>query len=218
MSEEYNEDDFNLDSDYELSDDDHSEVDLAETIVEDEKPAVEEEQVAEEKDYVEIPKDCEEVVSNKGKYYLTNETLLPEVIVAKEKGIVTEKLGKMLLLMTHRISLKYNWRKYSFREDMVSFALLNLARNALKFNPEVSNNPFSYYTTAIERCFTQYVLIEKKQHYIRDSLLIQQGKDPSFNYEESIIKRRLEEKEQEKLKKKEASQKRKEVINRTLRY
>lgn len=118
----------------------------------------------------------------RGKYYLTNKDLLPAVIEAKKKGYLTNELAKMLMLLTDRYSRKSNFVGYTYREDMVSEALVNLSKNALKFDPERSSNPFAFYTTAIKRSFLQYMADEKKHRFIRDSLLVAEGANPSYNY------------------------------------
>jgi DNA-directed RNA polymerase specialized sigma24 family protein len=104
---------------------------------------------------------------------------------AKEKGRMTDKLARMLMLLTDRYSRKANFSGYSFREDMVSAALINLVQNALKFDPEKSHNPFAFYTTAIKNSFLQYMLEEKKQRYIRDQLLFDSGHNASHTFMES---------------------------------
>lgn len=115
-------------------------------------------------------------------HYVTNAVLLPAVLEAKAEGKVTDKLIRMIQMIAERYSRKSNFVGYSFREDMVSAAMLNLSINALKFNPERSNNPFSFYTTAIHNSFLQFMADEKKHRMIRDSLLIDAGANPSFNF------------------------------------
>jgi len=117
------------------------------------------------------------------KYYLTNGDLLPEVIKSKELGKMTDKLARMLMLLVDRYSRRPNFNGYSFKQDMVSEALVNLVQNALKFDPAKSSNPFAFYTTAIHHSFLQYMNGEKKQRNIRDSLLIEAGENPSYNFE-----------------------------------
>lgn len=117
-----------------------------------------------------------------GKYYLTNATLLPEVLVAKEQNKVTEKLGQMFLTLTTNYAKRPIFSSYTYKNDMISEALINLCQNALKFDPEKSNNPFSFYTTCIHNSFLQYLNTEKKHRRIRDQLLIDIGENPSFNF------------------------------------
>lgn len=119
-------------------------------------------------------------------HYVTNATLLPAVIEAKQLGVVTDKLIRMIKMIAERYSRKYNFVNYSFREDMVSVAVMNLCNNALKFNVERSDkpNPFSYYTSAIHNSFLQYIGDEKRHRVLRDTLLIDAGSNPSFNFME----------------------------------
>lgn len=123
----------------------------------------------------------EKSTSTKG-HYVTNATLLPAVLEAKALGKVTDSLIKKIQLIAERYSRKSNFIRYTFREDMVSAAVMNLCNNALKFNPEKSSNPFSFYTTAIHNSFLQYMADEKKHRNIRDALLIDAGSNPSFNF------------------------------------
>lgn len=123
----------------------------------------------------------EKSTSTKG-HYITNAVLLPEVIRAKSLGRVTDELAHMLMMIAERYSRKSNFAGYSFREDMVSAALVNLCNSALKFDPAKSSNPFSFYTTAIHNSFLPYMAHEKKHRNIRDTLLVDAGANPSFNF------------------------------------
>jgi hypothetical protein len=123
----------------------------------------------------------EKSTTTKG-HYVRNADLLPAVIEAKELGVVTDKLIKMIWLIAERYSRKANFIGYSFREDMVSIAVENLCKNALKFNHEKYSNPFAFYTTAIHNSFLQFMADEKKHRNIRDALLIDAGANPSFNF------------------------------------
>ena len=132
----------------------------------------------------------EKATTTKG-HYVTNAQLLPAVLEAKQLGRVTDKLAKMLLLIAERYSRKSWFSGYSYREDMVALAMANLCQNALKFDPAKSSNPFAYYTTAIHNSFQQYKHEEKKHRNIRDSLLVDAGANPSFNFLEKEKEERL---------------------------
>lgn len=123
----------------------------------------------------------EKATSTKG-HYITNATLLPAVLEAKKLGRITDTLAKMFLMITERYSKKSNFVGYSFREDMVSVALINLCANGLKFNPKKSSNPFAFYTTMIHNSFLQYMNDEKKHRNIRDELILEIGSNPSNGY------------------------------------
>jgi hypothetical protein len=125
----------------------------------------------------------EKSTSTKG-HYVRNADLLPAVIEAKELGKITNKLILMIQKIAERYSRKSNFIGYSFREDMVSAAVENLCKNALKFDHVKYNNPFAFYTTAIHNSFLQYMADEKKHRNIRDALLVEAGANPSFNFGE----------------------------------
>lgn len=115
-------------------------------------------------------------------HYVKNSDLLPAVLEAKALGYVTVKLISMIKQIAEKYSSKHNFAGYSYREDMVSVAVANLCNNALKFNPERSSNPFSYFTSSIHNSFLQYMAEEKKQRDIRDALLLDAGANPSYNF------------------------------------
>lgn len=117
--------------------------------------------------------------------YLTNRELLAEVINAKSKGKMTDKLARMLMLLTKRYAKKGNFASYTYNDDMVSYALMMLVRTWAGFNPEKSSNPFAFYTQCIKNSFVQYLNQERKHRNIRDSLLVEQGKCPSYSFSEA---------------------------------
>ena len=118
------------------------------------------------------------------KYYLTNASLLPAVLAAKEQNKLSNELATMLMMLTRRYAQRPCFANYSYKDDMISDALTNLCQNALKFNPEKSKNPFAFYTSCINNSFLQFLAVEKKHRRIRDQLLIDMGENPSFNFSE----------------------------------
>lgn len=126
----------------------------------------------------------ERAKSTKG-HYVTNAQLLEEFHVSKAQGKLTDKMAKYLWMVAEKYSYHPWFAGYSFREDMVCTAVVNLVANWHKFNPDKSDNPnpFSYYTTACYRSFLSYLDSERKERDIRDELLIEAGAAPSFNYQ-----------------------------------
>lgn len=129
------------------------------------------------------PAKKERAKTTKGQY-VTNAQLLEEFYVSKKAGKLTNKMAKYLMLVAERYSYHPWFAGYSFREDMVCTAVVNLCANWYKFNPDKSDtpNPFSYYTTACYRSFLSYLDAERKERDIRDELLIEAGANPSFSY------------------------------------
>ena len=95
-------------------------------------------------------------------------------------GNITPRLAGMFLKLVDRYSTKPNWRGYSYLDEMVADALMQLSAAALKFNEQKSNNPFAYFTQMTTNSFRGRLATEKKSQNLRDNLLIQNGAMPSF--------------------------------------
>lgn len=122
--------------------------------------------------------------TNSKAFYVTNAQLLEAIAEDKITGKLSPRLAKYLYMIAERYSYSSSFSGYSFREDMVSFAVVNLCTNWYKFNPERSQNPFSFFTTASYRSFLQYIGEEARQRNIRDQLLVDAGANPSFSFQE----------------------------------
>ena len=96
------------------------------------------------------------------------------------EGSMTNKLAKSFMLLVEKYSMRFNWRGYTYVDEMRSQALLQLSQIGLQFDESKSQNPFAYYTAAIDNSFTRILNIEKKNQMIRDDLLIEYGSNPSF--------------------------------------
>lgn len=117
-------------------------------------------------------------------FYLKNADLLAEVIKCKAEGKLSNKLALMLDMLTRRYASKPNFSGYTYVDDMIAEALADLCKNALKFKPERSSNPFAFYTQCIHNSFLGYLNSEKKHRRIRDAMLVEIGENPSFNFQE----------------------------------
>lgn len=123
-------------------------------------------------------------------HYVTNAQLIEAIAADKltkdatnPNGKLSSRLAKYLWMIAERYSYSPSFAGYSFREDMVSIAVVNLCANWYKFDPAKSDNPFAFYTTAAYRSFLQYLADEKKHREIRDNLLIEAGSNPSFSFQ-----------------------------------
>tara|TARA_A100001011_G_scaffold30854_1_gene29849 strand:- start:1521 stop:2390 length:870 start_codon:yes stop_codon:yes gene_type:complete len=105
-------------------------------------------------------------------------------------GQLTNKLGTMFLKLVERYSHRANWRGYTYVDEMRGQALVQLAQIGLQFNEAKSDNPFAYYTAAVNNSFTRVLNLEKRNQAIRDDILIDSGHLPSYGrqiqYEEEM--------------------------------
>lgn len=94
-------------------------------------------------------------------------------------GKINDGLGMAFMKLTERIARKHNWRDYSYIDDMITHALVQLTSVGLQFNELFSSNPFSYYTTVINNSFTVVFNSEKDTQEFRDKMLMKTGQMPS---------------------------------------
>lgn len=95
-------------------------------------------------------------------------------------GQIVRELAAAYLLQSRRVSYKHNTKGYSYIDDMVSHANLQLVLVGLQFNELFSDNPFSYFTTVITNSFKTVLKEEKKSQQFRDKMLMEAGFNPSM--------------------------------------
>lgn len=120
----------------------------------------------------------------KKKNYLNNADMLAQLRICHEQGRLTEEMGNMFLMLTKRYASIPRFSGYSYNDEMQSFALLTLTKVWERFDETRFNNPFAYFTQIIHNAFFQFNNQERHQRNIRDALLVEQGKNPSYNYSE----------------------------------
>jgi len=99
---------------------------------------------------------------------------------SKDHGNITNKLAKMYIMMCEKYAMKFNWRGYTYNDEMRNSAILQLTYVGLRFNEAKSQNPFAYYTAAITNSFCRVLNSEKRNQNIRDDILEMNGLNPSW--------------------------------------
>lgn len=97
----------------------------------------------------------------------------------KDHGQLTDKLARMFIMLCEKYAMKYNWRGYTYNDEMRNSAILQLTYVGLRFNEAKSSNPFAYYTAAITNSFCRVLNTEKRNQNIRDDILEMNGLNPS---------------------------------------
>jgi hypothetical protein len=100
---------------------------------------------------------------------------------SKDHGKITDKLARMYIMMCEKYAMKYNWRGYTYNDEMRNSAILQLTYVGLRFNEAKSQNPFAYYTAAITNSFCRVLNTEKRNQNIRDDILEMNGLNPSWS-------------------------------------
>lgn len=99
----------------------------------------------------------------------------------KDHGEITKKLAKMYIMMCEKYAMKYNWRGYTYNDEMRNSAILQLTYVGLRFNEAKSANPFAFYTAVITNSFCRVLNTEKRNQNIRDDILEINGLNPSWS-------------------------------------
>lgn len=98
----------------------------------------------------------------------------------KERGVATNKLAQMWLMLVDRYARRGNVRGYTYNDEMKGQAILQLSQIGLQFDESKSNNPFAYYTAAVTNSFVRVINLEKRNQKIRDDILEMNDLDPSY--------------------------------------
>jgi hypothetical protein len=98
---------------------------------------------------------------------------------SKDHGQITNKLARMYIMLCEKYAMKFNWRGYTYNDEMRNSAILQLTYVGLRFNEAKSANPFAYYTAAITNSFCRVLNTEKRNQNIRDDILEMNGLNPS---------------------------------------
>lgn len=99
--------------------------------------------------------------------YVNNADLKEEILKVKETGRYSDKLGRMVYLIAQRLSNKPNFANYSYKEDMISTAVLTTLKYIKNFNPEKSSNAFAYVTQICWRAFLSHISYQKTHSNIK---------------------------------------------------
>jgi hypothetical protein len=107
---------------------------------------------------------------------------------SKDHGQLTDKLARMFIMLCEKYAMKFNWRGYTYKDEMRNSAILQLTYVGLRFNEAKSANPFAYYTAAITNSFCRVLNTEKRNQNIRDDILEMNGLNPSHSRQMSGMK------------------------------
>ena len=134
----------------------------------------------------------EKPVKKKNSHYIDNKKFFNEMVdwkkqvkEAREVGDptppVTEYIGHCFLEIAENLSKKPNFMNYAFKDEMIGDGIENCLMYCENFDPDKSNNPFSYFTQIIYYAFLRRIQKEKKQNYIKYKFLESMDHDGDFS-------------------------------------
>ena len=122
-------------------------------------------------------------------HYVDNTKLVAELEAYKERlknnpdERLPEYVGKCVLDICKRFSMRPNFIGYSYRDEMVSDAIENVLQYITNFDSKKSTNAFSYITQIAYYAFIRRIGREKKQSYIKHRMIRDMPME-SFNVNE----------------------------------
>lgn len=122
--------------------------------------------------------------------YVDNKELLEEVRKYKQSGIMSEKLGEMILMIARNYGTKGSYAGYTWLDDMIGEAAVTCVRYLKSFDEHKYDtpNPFAYITTICRNAFISYIREQKKHSEIKneiycgDDSIIQDSESSSIDY------------------------------------
>jgi DNA-directed RNA polymerase specialized sigma24 family protein len=108
----------------------------------------------------------------KSKYYIENEEILPHIYEYRDTGKISEGFGGILLKIATNYACKGSFHGYTWKDDMISEAVMTCIRYMHNFDPmrQRNPNPFAYFTMIIHRSFLTYIRKQKKHSKIKNEL------------------------------------------------
>ena len=94
----------------------------------------------------------------------------------KPKPPMPDVIGQQILLMAEGLSRRYNFRNYTYIDEMRDDAVYMAIRAVKNFDPTKSNNAFGYFNRVMWQAMTTRIKTEKDENDIKMSLL----KDPMY--------------------------------------
>lgn len=87
----------------------------------------------------------------------------------------SDYIGQCLIAIATKFSFtnnnKMSFINYSFKDEMISDAIENCVKALHSFDPDISKNPFSYFTQVCFFAFIRRIQAEKRQGYIKWKML-----------------------------------------------
>jgi DNA-directed RNA polymerase specialized sigma subunit len=93
----------------------------------------------------------------------------------KEEGLpppeIPNEIGKIFIQIATKLSQRYNFNGYTFKDEMIGDGILNAVEAINGFDPEKGSKPFAYFTQVIFWAFVRRIESEKKEHASRIKMM-----------------------------------------------
>lgn len=80
---------------------------------------------------------------------------------------MSKYIGECIIKICRGMASKWNFSGYTWKDEMISDAILHAFRYIDSFDPNISTNPFSYVSQLTFNVFIGRIAEEKKQQYVK---------------------------------------------------
>jgi len=136
-------------------------------------------------------------------HYVNNEDFLKEMSLYRQlyvdykeykkfnsglkRPVIPEKAAIAFMKIAKHLATRPNFRNYTYKDEMILDGIENCIAYAHNFNPEKSNNPFSYFTQIIYYAFIRRIQKEQKQSEIKRGIIHRSDITQLFNIDNQEI-------------------------------
>jgi len=110
----------------------------------------------------------------KDKFYVNNRDFLNEIIKSKEQDKLTNDAVEMIMRIAKKAINNLSYKYEDDRDDGIATAIMKCLMYWRSFNPELSSNPFAYFTQV---CKNGYVESFNKSKPMKSSDMISLSND-----------------------------------------
>lgn len=129
------------------------------------------------------------------KNYVEKEELLDAIVEYKKKlraaedagdelPIIPDYIGKAFYNISNGIASRSNFSGYPYRDEMVADGIENCVKAINNFDPDITTNPFGYFSKIIWWAFLRRIEAEKKQLYVKHKVM-----ERSMIYDDIVVKK-----------------------------
>lgn len=95
------------------------------------------------------------------------------IAAGKPPPRIPESVGVAIDLIARKLATRYNFRGYTFREEMVQDGILDACKAVKNFNPDQSKkNPFGYFNLIIWRAMVRRIKDENAEHDAKIEMML----------------------------------------------
>jgi hypothetical protein len=127
-----------------------------------------------------------EKVADKKSHYVDRQKFYEAIVERKEilktnpDHPVSPYIGECIVKICKGLASKWNFAQYTWKDELVSDAILHVLKYIDSFNPEISTNPFSYFTQTAYNSFMGRFEIEREEQYAKYASILKSASTNEF--------------------------------------